>query len=109
MKTTSEAVLALEALAQESRLGIFRLLVEAGPEGIAAGEIAAKMGLPNPTLSFHLSQLRNAGLIEARRDGRSLIYSARFDVMNGLLGFLTENCCGGASCAPSKPRSRRRQ
>jgi ArsR family transcriptional regulator, arsenate/arsenite/antimonite-responsive transcriptional repressor len=107
MKTTSEAVLALEALAQESRLGIFRLLVEAGPAGIAAGEIAAQMGLPNPTLSFHLSQLRNAGLIEQRRDGRSLIYSARFDVMNGLVGFLTENCCGGAACAPA-PRSRRK-
>jgi DNA-binding transcriptional ArsR family regulator len=100
---TIQAVTALEALAQESRLGIFRLLVEAGPEGRPAGHIAERMKLPAPTLSFHLSQLKHAGLIACRRDGRSLIYSANFGEMNDLVGFLTDNCCGrgGAICAPA--------
>jgi len=97
---TNNAVLALEALAQDSRLGIFRLLVEAGPQGLAAGGIAERMQLPAPTLSFHLSQLKNAGLVACRRDGRSLIYSADFEAMTTLVGFLTENCCGGAQCGP---------
>jgi ArsR family transcriptional regulator, arsenate/arsenite/antimonite-responsive transcriptional repressor len=99
---TSEAVVALEALAQESRLGIFRLLVVAGPSGLAAGQIAERMKLPAPTLSFHLAQLRNAGLVSCLRDGRSLIYSANFAEMNGLVAFLTDHCCGTAGmCAPA--------
>jgi DNA-binding transcriptional ArsR family regulator len=97
---TDGAVLALEALAQTSRLAIFRLLVEAGPQGLAAGGIAERMELPAATLSFHLSQLKNAGLLACRRDGRSLIYSADFDSMNELVGFLTDNCCGGKQCGP---------
>ena len=110
----SDAVIALEGLARESRLGIFRLLVVAGPDGLPAGKIAERMRLPAPTLSFHLSQLKNAGLIACRRDGRSLIYSADFSAMNELVAFLTENCCGGntAQCTPDragpKPKLRRR-
>ncbi len=99
---TGQAVVALEALAQESRLGIFRLLVEAGPEGLAAGQIAARMKLPAPTLSFHLAQLKHGGLVVCRRNGRSLIYTANFAGMNDLVLFLTENCCGtGGVCAPA--------
>ncbi len=104
---SKHAVLALEALAQESRLRIFRLLVEAGPGGTAAGEIAGELGLPAATLSFHLSQLKHACLIDCRRQGRSLLYSANFDAMNGLVGFLTENCCGGASCLPASAKPKR--
>jgi DNA-binding transcriptional ArsR family regulator len=113
---TVKAVMSLEALAQESRLGIFRLLVEAGPGGLPAGHIAERMKLPAATLSFHLAQLKHAALIACRRDGRSLIYSANFDEMNSLVGFLTDNCCGrgAAGCAPvcgapSTPRKRNRQ
>jgi len=107
-----EAVVPLEALAQESRLGIFRLLVQAGPEGLPAGQIADSMSLPAPTLSFHLTQLKHAGLVACRREGRSLIYSADFGRMNSLLEFLTLNCCGGNAsqcfpiCAP--PKSKRK-
>lgn len=93
------AVLGLAALAQETRLDIFRLLVEAGPQGCAPGEIAVRLGLPAATLSFHLKELRRAGLVTRRRHGRSLIYSADFEVMSGLVAYLTENCCGGA-CSP---------
>ncbi|MBP2293311.1 ArsR/SmtB family transcription factor [Azospirillum rugosum] len=85
---------ALSALSQETRLDIFRLLVQAGPEGQAAGAIAEALGVTPATLSFHLAQLTHAGLIVQRREGRSLIYSADFDRMNGLVGFLVENCCG---------------
>ncbi len=95
------ALAALGALAQAHRLAIFRLLVQAGPEGRAAGEIAEKLAMPASSLSFHLAHLNRAGLIAQRREGRSLIYVADFDAMNGLVGFLTENCCGGASCAPT--------
>jgi DNA-binding transcriptional ArsR family regulator len=96
------AVLALEALAQNSRLAIFRLLVSAGQGGLPAGRIAEELKLPNATLSFHLAQLRNAGLIRCERQSRSLIYSADYEAMAGLLSFLTENCCGGkiAQCIP---------
>jgi ArsR family transcriptional regulator len=111
---TETAVVTLEALAQASRLGIFRLLVEAGPAGLAAGQIAKRMGLPAATLSFHLSQLKHAGLIACERQGTSLIYSADFGAMNAIVGFLTENCCGsGAACAPAcavpQPVKRRRK
>ena len=101
----SEAVVrALSALAQEHRLALFRLLVQAGPDGLAAGAIAEALGVPASSLSFHLAQLTNAGLIAQRRDGRSLIYSADYGAMTALLGFLMENCCGGAMCAPAAPR-----
>ena len=103
---TRTAVVALSALAQDSRLDVYRLLVEAGPDGLAAGEIAAQLDLPAPTLSFHLAQLRNADLVTVRRDGRSLIYAADFEAMNGRLGFLTETCCGGNPAACDLPRPR---
>jgi DNA-binding transcriptional ArsR family regulator len=96
---TTQAIDALAALAQETRLGIFRLLVEAGPEGMAAGAIGEKLDLPPATLSFHLGQLARAGLAKSRQDGRFVIYSVDFQSMNELVGFLTENCCGGRSCA----------
>lgn len=103
-----DAVAALSALAHEYRLAIFRLLVQAGPEGKPAGAIADKLTLPASSLSFHLAHLMRAGLIEQRRESRMLIYSADFDAMNGLVGFLTENCCGGASCAPVPAQKKRR-
>lgn len=91
----SDAIAALGALAQETRLDMFRLLVQTGPEGMAAGNIGERLGLPSATLSFHLSQLRQAGLVTFRREGRSLIYTAKYSAMNTLLGYLTENCCRG--------------
>lgn len=104
---TLEAVQALGALAHDSRLAIFRLLVQAGPAGLAAGSIGEKLGLPPATLSFHLAQLARSGLASSRQDGRFVIYSADFQNINGLVGFLTANCCGGKSCAPaSRPRRR---
>lgn len=106
----SEAVIdALSALANEHRLAIFRALVQAGPEGRPAGVIAEALEMPASSLSFHLAHLTRAGLISQRRESRSLIYAADFDAMNGLVGFLTENCCGGASCAPavSSPKKRK--
>jgi DNA-binding transcriptional ArsR family regulator len=95
------AVLALAALAQESRLAAFRLLVQAGPQGLAASRIAEALGMPPSSLSFHLKELSNANLIVPRQEGRFVIYAAQFDTMNALLGFLTENCCGGAPCSPT--------
>ena len=95
------AIEALGALAQEHRLALFRLLVQAGDKGMPAGAIAEKLGVPNTSLSFHLAQLRNAGLIVQERQHRSLIYRANYPAMNALVAFLTENCCGGAECAPS--------
>jgi ArsR family transcriptional regulator len=99
---TPNAVAALAALAQHNRLDIFRLLVQAGPDGMAAGQVANKLGLAPNTLTFHFDRLRVAGLVTVRRDGRSMIYAAHYETMNGLLAFLTENCCQGApaSCAP---------
>lgn len=94
-----EAVAALAALAQESRLDVFRLLVQAGPEGLPAGHIGELLGLAGATLSFHLAQLRHAGLVTFRREGRSLIYAAEYTAMNGLLAYLTENCCKGNAAA----------
>ena len=97
---SSSAVVALSALAQENRLDVFRLLVQKGPDGMAAGDVAERLEIPPATLSFHLAQLRQAGLLSMRRDGRSLIYSANYDGMNALMAFLTENCCRGAApCA----------
>src|SRR5215813_5891011 len=99
----TDAVVALAALAQENRLDVFRLLVQAGPEGLAAGAVAEKLSLAPNTLSFHFDRLRNAGLVTCTRQGRSLIYAARYESMNALLGYLTENCCGGRPelCAPA--------
>lgn len=94
------AVAALAALAQENRLEVFRLLVQAGAAGIPAGRIAETLGLPPATLSFHLTQLRHAGLVTFHREGRSLIYAAQYPTMNALLAYLTENCCVGAPFAP---------
>jgi DNA-binding transcriptional ArsR family regulator len=96
-----EAIKALSALAQDSRLAAFRLLVEAGPGGMAAGAIADRLGLPAPTASFHLAQLANAGLVRSRTEGRFVIYAADFDRMQTLIGFLTDNCCEGGVCAVS--------
>jgi DNA-binding transcriptional ArsR family regulator len=93
------AVPALAALAQETRLDVFRLLVRAGDDGLPAGDIVERTGVPPATISFHLNQLRHAGLIRCRRQGRSLIYAAEYAVMNDLLDYLTENCCAdGGSC-----------
>src|SRR6201987_1199905 len=104
------AVTALAALAQDNRLDVFRLLVQAGVEGMPAGAVAEALGLAPNTLTFHFDRLRMAGLVTVRREGRSMIYVAQFDTMNGLPGFLTENCCGGVSCAPAvtcKPARKR--
>jgi DNA-binding transcriptional ArsR family regulator len=89
-----QALAALAALAQETRLDIYRLLVQAGPDGLPAGQIGERLGLPSATLAFHLKELKNARLAKCTRNGRSLIYAAEYPVMNALLGFLTENCCG---------------
>src|SRR3984957_3187602 len=119
----TDAVTALAALAQDNRLDVFRLLVQAGPEGMPAGAVAEALDLAPNTLTFHFDRLRGAGLVTVRREGRSMIYAARFETMNGLVSFLTEKWCQGAlvSCAPAvvcKPkgvrnealsRSRRRQ
>jgi DNA-binding transcriptional ArsR family regulator len=96
------AITALAALAQESRLAAFRLLVQVGPEGLAASKIAEQLEVAPSALSFHMKELSHAGLVTARSEGRFVIYSANFDRMNGLLGFLTENCCGGNVCSPVK-------
>lgn len=102
-----EATTALDrlgALAQETRLALFRRLVQQGPEGLAAGEIGAALAVPAPTLSFHLAQLERAGLILSRREGRSIRYTASFGAMEELLAYLYENCCqGGACCPPDSP------
>jgi len=101
------AIGALGALAQETRLAIFRLLVRAGSDGLPAGQIGARLKLPPATLSFHLNQLRHAGLISYRREGRSLIYAAEYAAMNSLVGYLTENCCqGSGACNITAPTTR---
>jgi ArsR family transcriptional regulator, arsenate/arsenite/antimonite-responsive transcriptional repressor len=92
------AIVSLSALAQEHRLALFRLLVQAGDKGMAAGAIAEALCVPNSSLSFHLAQLRNAGLILQERQHRSLIYRANYPAMNALVGYLMENCCAGADC-----------
>lgn len=97
-----KAIAALASLAQETRLEIFRLLVQTGPEGLPAGEIGDRLGQPSPTLSFHLNHLKHAGLVKSRRESRSIIYSADFATMTGLMAYLSKNCCGGRTelCAP---------
>jgi DNA-binding transcriptional ArsR family regulator len=105
----TEAVAALAALAQDNRLDVFRLLVQAGPAGMTAGAVSEALGLAPNTLTFHFDRLRQAGLVTVRREGRSMIYGARYEQMNALVGFLTENCCRGAPSASSSSKSRRRQ
>jgi DNA-binding transcriptional ArsR family regulator len=106
----SDALAALAALAQESRLDVFRLLVQAGADGMPAGQIGERLGLPSATLSFHLNHLKQSGLVKCRRESRSLIYTAEYPTMNALLAYLTENCCQGdasacgvAFCEPAIP------
>ena len=118
---TSQAVDSLAALAQETRLNIFRLLVRYAPLGLPAGRIAGQLRLPGPTLSFHLNVLAAAGLVEPHKNGRSIRYSPRLDAVSGLAGFLVENCCAGGgrnvraaancdtSCPPARPARSRKQ
>jgi ArsR family transcriptional regulator, arsenate/arsenite/antimonite-responsive transcriptional repressor len=110
------AIAALAALAQENRLDAFRLLVQAGHDGMAAGEVAAALNVPANTLSFHFDRLRNAGLVQVQRRSRSLIYSAKYETMNALLGYLTENCCQGkpeecaaVACVPVAARQPKKE
>mgnify|MGYP000031639249 CR=1 FL=1 len=104
---TSNVIGALAALAQETRLAVYRLLVEHAPEGLPAGQIAERLGIPPPSLSFHLKELSRAGLIASRQEGRFVWYRADLDAMTGLVGYLTENCCRSSAvctpaCAPTK-------
>jgi ArsR family transcriptional regulator, arsenate/arsenite/antimonite-responsive transcriptional repressor len=107
----ARTIAALAALAQESRLEVFRILVQSGPEGMPAGEISARLGVPSPTLSFHLNHLKHAGLVTCRRDSRSIIYSADYKAMNDLIAYLMENCCRGQAdlCAPAACRPARKR
>lgn len=99
---TRNIITALAALAQESRLAVFRLLVQVGPDGMAASKIGEQLSISPSSLSFHLKELSHAQLVSSRHEGRFVIYSANFDTMNGLIGFLTENCCGGnVVCTPA--------
>lgn len=95
---TKQVLAALAALAQESRLAIFRLLIQAGPSGLPAGKVGEELGISSSALSFHLKELSHAGLVTARQEGRFVIYTAQFDTMSELVGFLTENCCAGVPC-----------
>jgi ArsR family transcriptional regulator, arsenate/arsenite/antimonite-responsive transcriptional repressor len=108
---TNDAIKSLAALAQATRLDIFRLLVQNGPDGLAASAIAQKLDLPNATLSFHIKELAQASLVSARQDGRFIYYTANYPAMNELVGYLTENCCNGNDCGavrePVKPSKRK--
>lgn len=97
---TKNAISALAALAQDSRLAVFRLLVQAGPEGLAASKIGEELGIPPSSLSFHLKELTHADMVTPRPEGRFVIYAANFATMNALVAFMTENCCGGNPCSP---------
>lgn len=101
MNSTS-AVTRLASLAQDSRLAVFRLLVQRGPDGMAAGDIATKLKIPPATLSFHLKELSHAGLLKSRQDGRFIYYSPDFKAMRALVAYLTENCCAESACAPGE-------
>lgn len=103
---SKDAVTALSALAQATRLNIFRTLVEAGPAGLSAGRLAEIAGIPPSSLSFHLKELSHAGLADSRQEGRFVKYSARFETMNRLLAYLTENCCGGTPCGATDTPTR---
>lgn len=110
---TKSAIPLLSALAQETRLSVFRLLVEQGPDGLPAGQIAERLDISPATLSFHLKELTNAGLTQSRQEGRFIFYAANYAAMDGLIGFLTKNCCAGvpcdtpvASCSPSVRKTR---
>ncbi len=109
---TPQAVVALASLAQDTRLAIFRLLVQQGPGGLSAGTIAERLKLPGATLSFHLKELAHAGMVDSRQDGRFIYYSANYPQMNALIAYLTENCCSGQGCAtrpvPTPVRMRKR-
>ena len=98
---TPQVLAALTGLSQESRLATFRLLVQAGPEGLAAGKISELLDIPASSLSFHLKELSHAQLVESRQEGRFVFYTANIATMNGVIGFLTENCCGGNPCGPA--------
>jgi DNA-binding transcriptional ArsR family regulator len=102
---TKKVISALAALAQESRLGVFRLLVQAGPEGMAASKISEKLGIPPSSLSFHLKELSHADMVVSRQDGRFVYYAANFDTMNAVMDFMTDNCCGGNPCSKSSKTS----
>lgn len=105
---TYHAIKALAALAQESRLAIFRLLVQVGPDGLAAGKISEELNIPPATLSFHLKELSHAELLTSRQESRFVIYAANYQAMTGLVDFLTENCCGGQPCKPAAaPKERK--
>ncbi|NYT24438.1 helix-turn-helix transcriptional regulator [Alcaligenaceae bacterium] len=99
---SKEVIRVLSALAQESRLAVYRLLVQAGPAGLPAGRIAELTHIPSSSLSFHLKELSHAGLLTSRQESRFVFYSANFAVMNAILGYLAENCCEGISCVPSE-------
>ena len=104
-----DVVIAMSALAQDSRLAVYRELVQAGPEGVSAGALAERLRVPGNTLSFHLKTLSHAGLVHTHRQSRFIYYSANYDRMNALLGFLTENCCGGRACVPLVKPARKRK
>jgi ArsR family transcriptional regulator len=106
---SKQVVSALASLAQESRLALYRLLVQAGPEGASPGTLSERLGIPAPTLSFHLKALSHSGLIDDRREGRHIFYSANYAHMNALVAFLTDNCCGGKSCKPLTSGAQRRK
>lgn len=105
---SKNAVEALGALAQDSRLQVYRLLVQAGPAGLAASDIADRLGIPANTLSFHLKTLSHADLVHSRQDGRFIYYSTNYEQMNALLGFLSEKCCGARSCLPTTAPHKRK-
>jgi DNA-binding transcriptional ArsR family regulator len=103
---TKNALAALNAMAQESRLAVFRLLVQAGPDGMAASKIGEQLGIAPSSLSFHLKELSHAELLTQKQDGRFVIYAANFGTMNALIGFLTANCCTSVACGPATPTDR---
>jgi DNA-binding transcriptional ArsR family regulator len=107
METTKHMARTLSALAQESRLAVFRLLVQAGPGGMAAGQIAQQLAIAPSSLSFHMKELLHAELVSVSQQGRFMIYSANYPAMNALLAFLSENCCGGNPCMPAGSRARK--